>query len=92
MDYEELYTAANNVILAIDNNLPEYASKNVLISIKNQMLFIRDHAAAGNNPAKELPLGKAFTYGILSSREFASPEEIILKGLIDEVSRITDDE
>lgn len=92
MDYEELYTAANNVIFAIDNNPPEYASKSVLISIKNQMLFIRDHAAVGNDSAKELPLGKAFNYGILSSREFASPEEMILKGLIDEVSRITDDE
>jgi hypothetical protein len=56
------------------------------------MQFIRDHAAAGNNPANKLPLGRAFTYGILSSREFVSPEEMILKGLIDEVSRITDDE
>lgn len=92
MDYKALFAAANDVIHAIDAQPPQYASKNVLTSIKNQMLFIRDHAAVGNDPAKELPSGKAFNYGILSSREFASPEEMILKDLIDEVSRITGDE
>jgi|GEM_PF-2477184 len=88
MDYKALCTAAEKVIVAIDMQPPQYASAGVLASIKNQMVFIRDNAAIGKNPSKELTSGKKFTYGILSSREFASPDELVLKELIDAVSRI----
>jgi hypothetical protein len=52
------------------------------------MVFIRDNAAAGKNPSKELTSGTKFTYAILASRELASPDELVLKDSIDEVTRI----
>lgn len=88
MDYEALRTAANKVIIAIDTQAPQYVSANVLASIKNQMVFIRDNAATGKNPSEELASGTKFTYAILASRELASPDETFLKDLIDEVTRI----
>lgn len=88
MDYKALCDAAEKVIVALDKQAPLHASINVLTSIKNQMVFIRDNAASGQNPSKTLPPGTKFTYAILASRELASPEEVALKDLIDEVSRI----
>ncbi|HSC68631.1 MAG TPA: immunity protein Tsi6 family protein [Cellvibrio sp.] len=88
MHYKTLCAAANKVILAIDTQAPRYASADVLASIKNQMVFIRDNALVGKNPSAELAVGTKFTYGILASRELASPDEILLKDLIDEVTRI----
>lgn len=88
MDYKVLFTAANKVISAIDAHPPQYASADVLTSIKNQMVFIRDNAAAGKNPSKELASGTKFTYAILASRELASPDETFLRDLIDEVTKI----
>lgn len=88
MDYDALCTAAEKVITAIDTQPPQYASKNILTSIKNQMVFIRDNAAVGKNPSKELASGTTFTYSIISSRELASPDELVLKGLIDDVTII----
>ena len=52
------------------------------------MIFIRDNAAAGKNPSKELASDTTFTYSILSSRELASPDELVLKELIDDVTRV----
>ena len=47
-------------------------------SILAQLNFIADCAKEGKNPRKSLSEGKTFTYGILASREFASPEELEL--------------
>jgi hypothetical protein len=66
MDCKALSTAANKVIIAIDTQAPPYVSANILASIKNQMVFIRDNAATGNNPAKESASGAKFTYAILA--------------------------
>ncbi|MDF3013854.1 MAG: hypothetical protein K0Q78_2058 [Cellvibrio sp.] len=88
MDYKALSTAANKAIIAIDTQRPQYTSADILTSIKNQMVFIRDNAAAGKNPSKELTSGTKFTYAILASRELASPDELVLKDSIDEVTRI----
>ncbi|UUA72875.1 MULTISPECIES: hypothetical protein [unclassified Cellvibrio] len=88
MEYNTLRIAAQKVIDAIDTTPPQYTSKNILTSIKNQMIFIRDNAAAGKNPSKELASDTTFTYSILSSRELASPDELVLKELIDDVTRI----
>ncbi|HEX5794169.1 MAG TPA: hypothetical protein VFY01_12900 [Rheinheimera sp.] len=86
MDYKALYNAANNVVVAIDSQPLRYTSADVISSIKHQMIFIRDNAAAGKNPSNELPAGTKFTYAILASRELASPDELALQVLIDEVT------
>jgi hypothetical protein len=57
-------------------------------SIIEQMKFITYEAGLGNNPREQLPEGKTFTYGIISSRSFASPEELRLKQLLDEVTSL----
>ncbi|SNY58967.1 hypothetical protein SAMN06297280_3530 [Arsukibacterium tuosuense] len=88
MDYKALQAAASDVIAFIDNNAPKHTSADVLTSIKNQMVFIRDNAAAGKNPSTELSSGAKFTYAVLASRELASPEEMALQDLIDKVTSI----
>lgn len=86
MNFNSLQLAADNVITAIDANPPQQTSVDVLASIKNQMVFIRNKAAAGQNPAAELPAGTTFTYAVLASRELASPDELALQAMIDKVS------
>ena len=88
MNFKALQMAAENVIAAINTAPPKHVSADVLASIKNQMVFIRDNAAAGKNPSQELASGTKFTYAILASREFASPEELVLQDLIDKVTSI----
>ncbi|WP_372626921.1 immunity protein Tsi6 family protein [Arsukibacterium sp.] len=88
MNYDALKLAANSVIIAIDNNAPRHTSAHVLTSIRNQMVFIRDNAAAGRDPATELSSGSKFTYAVLASRELASPDEMLLQDLIDNVTKI----
>lgn len=51
-------------------------------SILAQLNFIANCAKEGKNPRTSLPEGKTFTYGIIASREFASPEELELNEYI----------
>lgn len=88
MDYKALFTAANNVVQTIDNQPPRHASADVLASIKNQMIFIRDNAALSKNPSTVLPPNTKFTYAVLASRELASPDELMLQAQIDKVTEI----
>ena len=88
MDYQALQLAADKVITVIENTPLTHTSASVLTSIKNQMVFIRDNAAAGKNPSTELSSGAKFTYAVLASRELASPDEMVLQDLIDKVTRI----
>ncbi|EIK46963.1 hypothetical protein O59_000984 [Cellvibrio sp. BR] len=56
-------------------------------SILAQLNFIASCAKQGKNPRSSLPEGKSFTYGIISSREFASPDELELKKYLIEVDK-----
>ena len=56
-------------------------------SILTQLNFIASCAKQGKNPRNSLPEGKVFTYGIISSREFASPEELELKKYLTAVDK-----
>lgn len=49
------------------------------------MVFIRDNVRLGKNPVDELRGGVVFTFGVVSSKELASPEELVLKKKLDEV-------
>ncbi len=88
MNFDALQSAANDVIDAIDTDSLETVTADVLTTIKHQMVFIRDAAAAGKDPAAELPAGTKFTYAVLASRELASPNELMLQTRIDKVTRI----
>lgn len=89
MNYLDLSIAANKVITEIDGNKLRFISETTKESIKNQMIFIKSHADQKIDPRSKLN-GSKFTYGIISSREFSSPEELEVKELIDNVSRIFD--
>jgi len=56
-------------------------------SILKQIDFIIKCAEKGNNPTEELPTGQTFTYSVIASREFSSPEELAIKNRIDEMSQ-----
>lgn len=88
MDFKILFAAANDVVQAIDNQPPSYTSADVLASIRNQMIFIRDNAVLNKNPSSELPPNTKFTFAILASRELASPDELLLQAKIDKVTHI----
>lgn len=88
MGYQALNIAVAQVIVFIEDNPLPAASADVLAPIKNQMVFIRDAAAAGKDPEADLPAGTKFTYAVLASRELASPDELLLQAKIDKVTRI----
>ncbi|HED17556.1 MAG TPA: hypothetical protein ENI64_12175 [Gammaproteobacteria bacterium] len=92
MDYRMLAECSDTAIKKIFQQINDEGSSEVLESIKQQMIFIRDNALEGKNPALALEAGRQFTYGILASREFASPKELELKEYIDKVSRVLDDD
>ncbi|GAB2528837.1 immunity protein Tsi6 family protein [Microbulbifer agarilyticus] len=88
MKLPEIEQRASDALQAVLAHEKKYGSTPVLKSIKNQMKFIRDCASAGKNPIRELPEGQTFTFGILSSREFSSPEELQVKEELNRVSRL----
>ena len=88
MDYKKLTESA---CIALN----EFAKQDVTSidtvtykSIIEQLKFISYEANSGRNPLLSLPKGKSFTYGIISSRNFASPEELLLKQLLGEVTSL----
>lgn len=56
-------------------------------SILKQIEFIIKCAAKGKNPTEELPAGQTFTYSVIASREFSSPDELAIKKRLDEMSQ-----
>lgn len=88
MNYSDVEECADRALGAVVMLEKKYGESPVLESIKNQMIFVRDNARAGKNPVDELPSGQSFTFGILSSREFSSPEELLVKEELNRVARL----
>ena len=89
MNYYDLQKAAKSAIESIDEFSQVYGGNNVLASIKAQMSFVYTHALNLENPTEHLNQNP-FTYSVLASREFASPEELAIKEKLDKVSYILD--
>lgn len=90
MDFMSLANKSSAAIFEIDLFINKYGSSQSLESIKSQMRFILDAALSDKNPLHLLPKDKPFTYSVLASREFASPEEMKIKACLDEVSKLLD--
>ena len=90
MNLKKLADAANVALARISAFAAKNGSTAPLESIRNQMKFIRDAAVDGKNPNSQLAPGQLFTYAILASREFASPEELEVKAALDAVSALLD--
>ncbi len=87
MNYKDLFTASKTALYLLENLLKKEDTNQNLLSIKAQLQFINNHADNNINPISMLE-GKSFSFGILSSREFASPEELFVKNYIDRVSHL----
>jgi hypothetical protein len=75
--------AKNRIIASdvIDQN------STLILSILQQLEFIIKYSEQKIDPRSQLKTGQTFTYSVLASREFCSPEELAIKNLLDEVSR-----
>jgi hypothetical protein len=91
MNFKKLVGAANDALSKIAAFEAKNGESPVHDSIKAQMKFIRDAALASKNPNMELEKDRQFTYAILASREFASPEELVVKLSLDVVSKLLDE-
>jgi len=83
-----LENAAKDALLELNKLIKNYGTSNILESIQNQLQFIQQKAEEGKSPVDELEDGKKFTFGILASREFASPEELLVQEKIDSLTKI----
>ena len=86
MTLDNLKDASDEVLQEISAFVENNGKNNLLKSIEEQMKFISSAAKSGNNPKDKLPDGRQFTFGILSSRELSSPEELKIKKKIDVVT------
>jgi len=91
MNFAKLEEQASVAINEINQFVAANGGSDQIESIKQQMLFIRDSANNGKDPAIELGDERKFTYSIIASREFASPAELELKEYLNEVSRLLDE-
>ena len=62
--------------------------------IREQLNFILMHAKENQNPIDHLEKNQKFTFGVITDREFSSPEELRLKEsfdrIFDELKKITE--
>ena len=86
MNLNNLKDASDEALLEISKYIEKNGSNNVLRSIEEQMKFISAAAKNGENPKHKLANGRQFTFGILSSRELSSPNELKIKEKIDKVT------
>ncbi|WP_369983876.1 hypothetical protein [Thalassolituus sp.] len=86
-DFEILANSAReaiNEMYALSKKVGHYSWMD---SIKPQLEFIESHAADKRDPLKMLAPDQEFTYGIVSSKELASPDEMMLKDKLNLVTR-----
>ncbi|WP_411994583.1 immunity protein Tsi6 family protein [Agarivorans sp. DSG3-1] len=86
MNYSKLSASSGLALVEFSKKNISSIEEAIYDSILAQLTFLSDEAKQGRNPRTSLPKGKTFTYGVLASRNFASPEELKLKGLLDEVT------
>ena len=57
-----------------------------ILSILNQLEFIIKYSEQSLDPKSKLKSGETFTYSIIASREFTSPNQLAVKEYLDQVS------
>lgn len=87
--FTQLAAEAEKALVMLEALICETPNSNSLQSLKNQMTFILANAKNQQNPLSILS-GRVFTYGIISSRELASPYEMEVKAQIDKLSQLLD--
>jgi hypothetical protein len=85
-EFESLAKSARDAIREVHQLSQKIGHNDWMDSIKSQLEFIEKHAINERNPVKMLSPDQEFTYGIISSRELASPDEMILKEKLNQVT------
>jgi len=86
-EFEVLANSAREAISEMDALSKKVGYCSWMDSIQPQLEFIESHAANKRNPVKMLAPDQEFTYGIVSSKELASPDEMMLKEKLNLVTR-----
>jgi len=87
MDFTKLAATATLARKALLEHGQINGNSAVCDSIISQLDFIIKHANNCCDPRSKLTQNQTFTYSILASREFCSPDELTLKEYLDAVSR-----
>lgn len=88
MSLEKLASAALSAREEIKRLAESSGNQPWMNSVNSQMEFIERKAKNGENPVKCLNRNEEFTYGIISSRELSSPDEMKVKEKLNKVSEI----
>ncbi|WP_428818730.1 immunity protein Tsi6 family protein [Microbulbifer sp. MCCC 1A16149] len=88
IDLVELKCRAVDALAAISAFEDLYGKSAVLDSIRAQMNFVFTEAEHGRNPLESINTRSPLTFGILSSREFSSPDELKLKAKLNRVAEL----
>ncbi|WP_156035228.1 hypothetical protein [Microbulbifer sp. HZ11] len=88
LDLVELNRRAGDALAAISTFENLYGKSAVLGSIRAQMNFVFKETEEGRNPLESINSSRSFTFGILSSREFSSPDELKLKAKLNRVAEL----
>jgi len=89
MSMRELEVAAQKAYRSVSEIENSRGASDAIDSIRKQMQFIARKASEGKNPVQELN-GNKFTYSLIASKEFDSPEEKFSKNDLDIVSDLLD--
>ncbi|WP_320819049.1 hypothetical protein [Thalassolituus sp.] len=84
--FNNLEKSARDAINEMDSLSKKHGHNNWMDSVKSQLEFIEKNAIKMKNPVKMLKPDEEFTYGIISSRELSSPDEMVLKEKLNNVT------
>ena len=85
-EFDNLAKSARDAIKEVHQLSQKIGHNDWMNTIESQLEFIEKHAVNEKNPVNMLSSDQEFTYGIISSRELASPDEMILKEKLNQVT------
>jgi len=85
MSYENLYLSSKMALKKIDEFEEKNGNWSIFETIRAQIIFINTHAYEKKNPVAYLKENQSFTFGVISSKEFSSPDELNLKKYFDKI-------
>jgi DNA-binding ferritin-like protein (Dps family) len=85
-EFDNLAKSARDAMKEVHQLSKKIGHNDWMDTIESQLEFIEKHAINEKNPVKMLSPDQEFTYGIISSRQLASPDEIRLKEKLNQVT------
>jgi DNA-binding ferritin-like protein (Dps family) len=85
-EFDNLAKSARDAMKEVHQLSKKIGHNDWMDTIESQLEFIEKHAINEKNPVKMLSPDQEFTYGIISSRQLASPDEMRLKEKLNQVT------